>query len=338
LTRLHLVAAGIAALVLASCASSAPVAKSFTTAGVAETTTIAPVATTTAAPATAASAPTTVAKVAPVAEAAKPCDRKTVGGDRPAQVHVPASYVCGKAAPLLILLHGYSANGTFQEAYFKLTAESDKRGFLYVIPEGTKDGVGNQFWNATDSCCNFAKTPIDDSAYISGLITEMSSQYNVDPKRVYLMGHSNGGFMSYRMACEHGDQIAAIVSLAGAMWSDVSKCPSTSPVSVLQIHGTADAVIKYNGGSLVSNPHPSAPQTVADWVTINGCAPAAADGTALDLVNDLADAETKTAAYGGCKNGTSVALWTIEGGSHTPAISAEFTSDAVDFLYAHHKP
>jgi polyhydroxybutyrate depolymerase len=342
MSRLRLASACIAAITLASCGSSAPVAKpTTTTAAAATTTTIAAAATTApAAPAstTAAAATTTFAKAAPVAEVGKPCDRTTVGGDRPAKLHVPASYVCGKAAPLLILLHGYSANGTFQEAYFKLTAESDKRGFLYVVPEGTKDGAGNQFWNATDSCCNFAKTPIDDSAYISGLITEMAAQYSVDPKRVYLMGHSNGGFMSYRMACEHGDQIAAIVSLAGAMWADVSKCPAATPVSVLQIHGNDDKVIKFDGGSLVNNPHPSAPQTVSDWVTINGCAPAAVDGVAFDLVNDLGGAETKTASYGGCKNGTTVALWTINGGAHTPAISAEFTSDAVDFLYAQQKP
>jgi polyhydroxybutyrate depolymerase len=342
--RIRLISALVAALTFASCASSTAVTKSSTTTlsaapttvAAASTSTATTVASTTASPTTA--APVATTKAAPVAEVGKPCDRTTVGGERPAKLHVPASYVCGKAAPLLILLHGYSANGTFQEAYFKLTAESDKRGFLYVVPEGTKDGAGNQFWNATDSCCNFAKTPIDDSAYISGLITEMSEQYSVDPKRVYLMGHSNGGFMSYRMACEHGDQIAAIVSLAGAMWSDVSKCPAATPVSVLQIHGTDDAVIKFAGGALIGNPYPAASQTVTDWVATNGCSATSTAGAPLDLANDLDGAESTTASYPGCKNGTSVAFWTIARGPHTPALSDTFTAAAVDFLYAQQKP
>jgi polyhydroxybutyrate depolymerase len=348
MARTRLASAFVAALMLASCASSTTVTKSSTTTSPAANTTVAATTTTIAAPATTApltttplasttTSPATTIKAAPVAEV-KPCNRTTVGGDRPAKLHVPASYECGKAAPLLILLHGYSANGTFQEAYFKLTAESDKRGFLYVVPEGTKDGVGNQFWNATDSCCNFAKTPIDDSAYISGLITEMAEQYNVDSKRVYLMGHSNGGFMSYRMACEHGDQIAAIVSLAGAMWSDVSKCPAATPVSVLQIHGTDDAVIKFAGGALIGNAYPAASQTVADWVATNGCSAASTAGAPLDLANDLDSTETTTVSYPGCKNGTSVAFWTIARGPHTPALSDAFTAAAVDFLYAQHKP
>jgi polyhydroxybutyrate depolymerase len=327
-------------IALSACASTdaksaSPSATTPTTAPVTTTTAVVTTTPATTAPATTTTilSTTTAATVPP-----KPCAKAAVGGDRPVTVHVPPSYQCSTAAPLVILLHGYSASGTLQETYFKVGAEADKRGFLYLNPEGTKDPAGNQFWNATDSCCNFGKSAVDDSAYISGLITEMQAEYNVDPKRVYVMGHSNGGFMSYRMACEHGDQIAAIATLAGAMWADVSKCPAKNPVSVLQIHGTSDAVISYNGASILNNPYPAAETTVADWVAINGCT-GTGDTSAppVDLVGNIDGNESTSTTYGNCKNGTNVAFWSIAGGAHSPGISTEFTPRIVDFLLAQKK-
>ena len=141
-------------------------------------------------------------------------DAGPIGGDRPVNVIVPAGYTPGKAAPLLILLHGYSASGAIEDAYLGVAAEADKRGFLYAHPDGTIDSQNNRFWNASDACCNLDPVPskVDDSAYLSKLIADISAHYTVDPKRVYFFGHSNGGFMSYRMACEHADKIAAIVT------------------------------------------------------------------------------------------------------------------------------
>ncbi len=176
-----------------------------------------------------------------------------------------------QGAPLVILLHGYTASGSLEELYLNITAESNKRGFLYAHPDGTTDSQGNQFWNATDACCNFEGSKVDDSAYISTLIKDVQAAYNVDAKRIYLIGHSNGAFMSYRMACEHGDQIAAFASLAGAMYSDVTKCAAKEPVSLLEIHGTADDTIAYEGGTIVSATYPSAATSVADWVTFDKC-------------------------------------------------------------------
>jgi polyhydroxybutyrate depolymerase len=147
-----------------------------------------------------------------------------VGGDRPVTVHVPASYDAAKPAPLLVVLHGYGSSGSEHESYFHLEDAAQERGFLTAYPDGTKDADGNRFWSATDACCDFDRTGVNDVAYLAGVITEIQSKLAVDPKRIYLVGHSNGGFMSYRMACVHADVIAAIASLAGATFANPADC------------------------------------------------------------------------------------------------------------------
>lgn len=276
--------------------------------------------------------------------AAHACKETTFGGDRPVKLHVPASYQCGSSAPLLFMLHGYTSTGDIEEFYFNLTAASDAKGFLYAHPEGTKDSQQSQFWNATDACCNFHGSKVDDSTYLVGLIDEIAAEYDIDPKRVYLFGHSNGAFMAYRMACDHADRIAAIGGLAGAMFQDPSKCAATEPVSVLAIHGTLDASIAYAGGLIGANTYPSATTTVADWAKIDGCEPTPdASGAPLDLDSvlmgaDLSANETTVSKYVDCKAGASVALYTMQGGGHIPTLSKTFTSSVVDFLLAQHKP
>jgi hypothetical protein len=118
---------------------------------------------------------------------------------------------------------------------------------LLIVPEGKVDSDGNRYWNATDYCCDFYRSGVDDVKYITGLVEEAAKYFAVDMKRVYLMGHSNGGFMSHRIACDRSDLVAAIVNVAGATWYDAEKCGDPEPVSVLQVHGTWDTVIYYDG-------------------------------------------------------------------------------------------
>ena len=165
-------------------------------------------------------------------------------------VDIPAGYDPARPAPLLIVLHGYGSSGLDHDAYFHLGQEAAKRGFLYAYPDGTFDSNGNRFWNATDACCDFDRTGVADAAYLADVITEIRTNFAVDPKRIDLIGHSNGGFMSYAMACAHADLIAAIASLAGATFANPADCAPTVPVAVLQIHGTADDTVVFKGGTL----------------------------------------------------------------------------------------
>ena len=119
---------------------------------------------------------------------------------------------------------------------------AEARGFLYCYPDGTIDRWGNRFWNATDACCDFGNTGVDDAGYLRALIEEIARRFAVDRKRIYLVGHSNGGFMAYRMACQSADLIAGIASLAGTTFLDPSRCAPSEPVNILHIHGTADDI------------------------------------------------------------------------------------------------
>ena len=261
--------------------------------------------------------------------------------ERPATLFVPPGYDPDVPAPLLVLLHGYTSNGEEQDAYFRVRAEAEERGYLYLHPDGTVDAIGNPFWNATDACCDFVPSGVDDSGYLAGLIEEVQAGWSVDPGRVYVVGHSNGGFMSYRMACDHADLVAAIVSLAGATFDDPSACTPSRPVSVAQVHGTSDQVVAYEGGHLYGDPtFPSAPDTVATWAGYDGCGEwtLAADGGTLDLDVGLLGAETSVATAVGCPAGVGVELWTIDGGSHIPALGPDFLPAVFDFLEAHARP
>jgi polyhydroxybutyrate depolymerase len=257
-------------------------------------------------------------------------------GDRPFRLHVPQQYKSSSRMPLVVLLHGYSASAAVAEGYFKLTAESERRGFLYAMPDGTRDPDGNRFWNATDACCDFHQAGVDDSGYLHRLLDTVKSRYSVDPGRVYLIGHSNGGFMAYRMACEHATEITAVVSLAGAAPYDPARCTPARPVSVVQIHGTADDTISFEGGSNAGQWYPSAAATVDHWRHLDGCADqATASAPALDLVSNLPGPETTVTSYRtGCRAGTRVELWTMTGGGHVPALTPNFTPAILDFLLA----
>ena len=246
--------------------------------------------------------------------------------------------------PLVVLLHGYSIGGFVQDALFQLSAQVDDEGFLLVIPDGTMDADGNRFWNATDACCNEFGSDVDDVDYILSLLDEMDLYFRVDPRRVYLMGHSNGGFMSYRMACDAGDRITAIMSLAGADWLDPADCSAAFPVGVLQVHGTQDDTIAYDGWAGTSDGehhyagYPSAEASAGGWAQRDGCGPPQI-GAPFDLDPDLPGSETLPTEWGDCEGGLRVALWTIEGGSHVPNVTnGTFARLTLDFLLSQSRP
>lgn len=261
-------------------------------------------------------------------------------GRGPITIHVPVSYDSGTPAPLAILLHGYTSNGSATEAFFGFATAAETAGIIYAAPDGTTDLSGSPFWNATDACCNFNNSSVDDSGYLRSLVEAIQTDYNIDDRRIYFAGLSNGGFMSYRMACDHADLIAGAVSVAGATFDNAIDCTPSAPIHILQIHGTADTVILYTGGFILGTPYPSAAESVETWAQYNGCdlTPVVPSET-LDLDSNLPGAETTIARYpNGCSPGGSAELWTVNGGPHVLLPTPDFGASIAEFMLTHPRP
>lgn len=258
--------------------------------------------------------------------------------ERPYMHRVPSSYTPTRAWPLVVVLHGYGAAGLLQSMYFGLITAVESRGILLAIPEGTFDDLNRRFWNATDVCCDLGRRGVDDVAYLTAVIEDMAARYRVDRGRVYLVGHSNGGFMAHRMACDRADHVAAILSLAGATWNDPSRCRPSRPVAVLQVHGIDDRTIRYEGGMIpvVGGTYPSARATVASWARLNRCAETFTEvPMRADYVMEAPGAETRIGRHEGCAPGGAAELWSMEATEHIPGLNAAWTAAALDWLEAH---
>ncbi|MEM9383700.1 MAG: PHB depolymerase family esterase [Pseudomonadota bacterium] len=259
-------------------------------------------------------------------------------GRGPEAVHLPPQIESGEALPLVMMLHGYGSSGLLTDIYLGFTEEADRRGFILVKPNGRVDIYGNRFWNATPACCQYFGQS-NDSAYLRHVIDSLTQRYAIDEGRIYVTGHSNGGFMSHRMACDHADRIAAIAGIAGATWADPgANCTPTEPVATLQIHGTADLTILYNSGCLVGlGCYPSARFTAYSWAVLNGCELQPETAQEQRDFTARAGAETTLQAYPNCDAGGAAALWTLAVGSHVPAFTSEFLPAMVDFLFTYEK-
>ena len=248
-----------------------------------------------------------------------------VGGERPVTVNLPETLA--SPAPLLILLHSASTSGAHQENYMKLGPVAKKNGIIYIAPDGMTNPEGKRFWNAAKSCCNRYKEEVDDVAYINSLIDEINKKTPVDPKRIYLIGHSNGAFMSFTFACKT-NKVAAIVAIAGAMDQSPDCTPST-PVSLLNIHGTADKTIKVTGGSMNDSPYTSAKSTVTRIALANKCSSPAI--TKKDFEPTIKGPETTVFNYS-CESHTHLQYWKIANGSHSPKLPSDFAEQVISFL------
>ena len=163
----------------------------------------------------------------------------------------PLEFVDGET-PLIVSLHGFGGNSADHAAYVPLHERVNTDGFALLLPNGTLDGGGNQFWNPTDECCDGGKPGEDDIAYLTELVASAKKVRDFGP--LYFFGYSNGGFMAHHMACKGLPGLRAVASLAGTSYVGDTSCDGAPPVSVLHIHGTDDAVIPFEGDE--SEPDP----------------------------------------------------------------------------------
>jgi polyhydroxybutyrate depolymerase len=216
-------------------------------------------------------------------------------------VHLPASYNASNQYPLVLNLHGYTSTADQQMLYSQMNATSDANNFIVVYP----NGIAN-YWNAFGSGA-------DDVKFLDTLIERLSRTYSVDRTGIYSCGMSNGGFMSYTLACQLSHKIAAIASVTGVMsnWNQAN-CSISRKVPVMQIHGTADPTVNYNGGSGSL----SVEATVLFWCDTNGCS-LVSDTISVPNTNVGDNCTAELIRYRSCAQGSEVYFYKITDGGHT---------------------
>ncbi len=241
-------------------------------------------------------------------------------------VHVPPEYDKNSSTSLVIALHGGGGNARSSPGYFRLDLKSDREGFIVVYPEGTgKKVLGKTFaaWNAGRCCGTAMQDNVDDVGFIDAMIDKLKSDFNIDEKRVYATGMSNGAQMVYRLACELPDKIAAIAPSGSQGTFD--NCHPKRPVPVLHIQGKSDPCSLYDGGVCgrcmadfwrkIGVPVQynsweciSIPGYIDGWKTRNGCSAK----TNVTFQNKGAICVT----YEGCQQNADVTLCTVDGLGH----------------------
>lgn len=260
------------------------------------------------------------------------------GGARPATVVPPPDHDPTVPTPLLVVLHGYQSSPEQVERLFPLATAAEVLGVTVVRPQGAIDSLSRRFWNAAEACCNLYGFPVDDLGYLTSLVDEISERIAVS--QVVLFGHSNGGFMAYRLACEFPERFTAVVTIAGALDADpVPTCGVGGPARVLHVHGTEDRVIRYGGGSVSDLPIPLMPNdippytgaeaTIGAFAAGAGCETFVA-GTPFDLDGRVDGPET-VPLEADCPAGRRVALWRMVDSGHEPRPGSGFAARVLWF-------
>lgn len=224
----------------------------------------------------------------------------SVGGhDRTYRLYKPKGLAA--SAPLVVMLHGGFGSGAQAEKSYGWDELADSSKFVVAYPDGL-----NRAWNVNGGgCCGKpAKEGIDDVGFITAAVADIGRNVGIDPARVYATGISNGGIMSYTLAC----QTTVFAAIGPDSATQLNACESPHPASVMHIHGTADRLIRYDGKRGAGVAHIKGPpvlQLNAFWRNVNHCgAPA---------VTTSGSVTTSTA---GCPEGRSVVLITVDGGGH----------------------
>lgn len=259
------------------------------------------------------------------------------GLDRTYRLYVPES-VKARPAVVLVLHGGFGVGeGAIQQGRWDTAA--DEHGFVVVAPDGR-----NRSWNAGD-CCGPAKAnDVDDVGFLLAVIDEVLRTVQGDDGRVYATGISNGGMMSYRLACEAANTFAAIAPVAADLVVD--DCTPSRPISLLHIHGLADHNVPFDGGipTKTFQPNPPTYKPVRDGVDV------VARADHCKRTTKKTSGALTTERWKRCRKGTDVQLITIEGGGHSwpggermsqlldpPSDALDATARIVRFFDTHHR-
>jgi polyhydroxybutyrate depolymerase len=200
----------------------------------------------------------------------------------------------------MLNFHGFTSSGDQQAEISQMSSVAAEQGFIVVYPDGVGSPKG---WTAGDCCDRAGANGVDDVALVTDLLDELERLLCIDTDRVYSTGLSNGGFLSYRLACELSDRIAGIAPVAGVLGID--ECDPGRAVPVIHFHGTSDGIVPYDGNLVFA----SVDESIAAWTAINGC------DEATEVIYEQGDAQCLQ--HLGCPEEAPVIRCTIDGGGHT---------------------
>jgi polyhydroxybutyrate depolymerase len=236
-------------------------------------------------------------------ELARRKDTLTVDGEvRQYLLYVPKSYRGDRPVPLVISIHGYGGSPSLQQKESGWNDLADQYGFIVVYPSG----LGTpKHWRASGTDESYKE--ID---FISALIDQLEADYQIDASRIYANGHSNGGGMTFMLACTLSDRIAAVGAVSGAYLYPWQDCNPSRPVPLIAFHGTADPVVPFSGGPsrMFNSPFPDIPTFMARYAQMNGCQ---TSPQMLPAIQEVSGVE-----YTGCSQNANVVFYTIDGGGH----------------------
>lgn len=221
------------------------------------------------------------------------------GQNREYIVHVPKSYDGATPVPLVLSLHGAGTWPAMQMNLSGWNEVADREGFIVAYPGGS------------GSALKVFDGPRKDLPFFMALLDELQRSYNIDARRIYSNGLSNGGGTSYALSCAFADRFAAVGAVGAAVTMSPDLCPQAKPVPVIAFHGTADRSTPYHGGKVFIAPNlfPDIPAWIGNWARRNGCNPTPSESTVA--------ADVSRRQYDNCRNNATVALYTVAGGGHT---------------------
>ncbi len=231
----------------------------------------------------------------------------TGGQKRPYLLHVPKTYQPNHPTPLVICLHGFAEWPAHLMRLSHWNRLADEYGFLVVYPSGSGFPLR---WHCYGRL-NPAGAAQQDVQFISDLIDQLKKDYSIDETRLYANGLSNGGGMSFLLACRLSERIAAIGCVGGAYLLPWTEYRPKRPVPAIVFHGTADPIVPYHGGpsGMFKIPFPDIPQWVQTLARSNGCQSGPARLPEIGSVSGV--------RYRGGTNNAEVLFYTVAGGGHS---------------------
>lgn len=174
-------------------------------------------------------------------------------------------------APLVVVSHGYTSSAKTMMSYSGMNKVADEEKFLVVYPQGTKDQRGNNFFNVGYEF--HASSKVDDLGFIKALVTKLTEDYQVNPNHIFATGMSNGGDLSYFLACYASDTFQAVAPIAGTMMqTTIETCKPQKGMPIFAVHGKADEVTYFDGDMANRDkwgPYPGIPAVIEHWVDVN---------------------------------------------------------------------